>query len=164
MGRWLDLTYLFYFASHIIATLIIDAIPIYPSFLVPRLLIDINTWYIEFTKDPLLTKGQWWFKSFLFSELFFQLPFFFLALVGLWKDSPKIRLPLLVYSVHVGTTTWACLSEILLGENDPAFTNEKRYFLASVYFPYLILPIVCGTDSYLRIRKTEKITWLEKNK
>lgn len=42
-------------------------------------LTDLRQWYTREFKDPLLQDPPTWFKSFLFCELVFQLPFFPIA-------------------------------------------------------------------------------------
>ena len=54
-------------------------------FLIFSQLRNLQQWYIEEFKDPLLQNSPVWFKSFLFCELVFQLPFFPIAAYAVFK-------------------------------------------------------------------------------
>jgi hypothetical protein len=95
-------------------------------------------------------------KVFLVCELFLQLPFFFYASIGLWKGDKSIRLPLLIYASHAATTTLACISELMFGNNE-GLSESQRNFLLMVYTPYLILPLTMIIDSYKQLREVEKV-------
>jgi len=46
---------------------------------------NLLEWYTTAFEDQLMARPQPWFKSFLFAEGVFKLPFFFVALYGLLK-------------------------------------------------------------------------------
>ncbi|CAG8755159.1 8812_t:CDS:2, partial [Ambispora leptoticha] len=140
-SRPLDLVYLVYFMTHIPITILIDTYPILPKQLVPDSITRINQWYKDFTADPNYNFEPMWFMSFLIIELFLHLPFFFYAINGLVKDSPSLRLPLLIYATETATSTFAVLASLIF-EHHAALTDEKKYFLISVHLPYLFLPLV----------------------
>lgn len=96
LARPLDFIYLLYFASHIPVTLAIDFQVFYPPEWVPQVLKDALSFYIDTYKDPFMGSStpMYWFLSFIVCELLLQMPFFFIACVGLWKNSKHIRLPL----------------------------------------------------------------------
>ncbi|KAI8081326.1 transmembrane protein 6/97 [Halteromyces radiatus] len=152
LKRPLDLVYFIYFFTHIPVTLLIDFQTFYPTELVPGFLKDTRNIFIQDYKDPFLASEppHYWFLSFLYSELFFQFVFFFIACHGLWKDSLHCRLGLCIYGSHVATTVFASLFEVLFNPAHVLTTNE-RYTLACFYLPYFILPVIMLIDSYLRI-------------
>lgn len=90
-SRPLDLIYLIYFATHIPVTLAIDFQIFYPPHWVPKVLSDALAFYIDTYKDPFMGSPTtlYWFKSFICCELIVQLPFFFIACVGLVKGKKK---------------------------------------------------------------------------
>lgn len=87
ISRPLDLIYFFYFASHIPVTLAIDFQVFCPPQWVPQVLKDALTFYTETYKDPFMGSSTpvYWFLSFIVCELLVQLPFFFMACIGLIK-------------------------------------------------------------------------------
>lgn len=87
ISRPLDLIYFFYFASHIPVTLAIDFQAFCPPLWVPQVLKDVLTFYTETYKDPFMGSSTpvYWFLSFIVCELLVQLPFFFMACIGLIK-------------------------------------------------------------------------------
>lgn len=90
-SRPLDLIYFVYFATHIPVTLGIDFQLFYPSHWVPTALSDALDFYINTFKDPFMGSPTtlYWFASFICCELVVQLPFFFIACVGLLKGKKK---------------------------------------------------------------------------
>ena len=90
-SRPLDLIYFVYFATHIPVTLSIDFQVFYPPHWVPQVLTDALKFYTETYKDPFMGSPTpiYWFLSFICCELVVQLPFFFIACVGLLKGKSK---------------------------------------------------------------------------
>ncbi|KAF8817441.1 hypothetical protein BYT27DRAFT_7227145 [Phlegmacium glaucopus] len=171
-ARPLDLLYYLFFASHIPATLIIDLQALYkaPSYL--RVPIEF---YIGMSRDPLIgvVSGAFgdsshltWFKSFLFLELFFQLPVFFLGLRGLYKGSWTIYPLLALYAASTATTTLPCVFQILqtpettpetLAQNLPSITASQRLLLLSSYIPFFLIPLIMAVDMGMRVHKLVKV-------
>ncbi|KAJ7068689.1 transmembrane protein 6/97 [Mycena amicta] len=152
-SRPLDLVYFGFFVSHIFASLCIDFQPLYPQNLVPNFLRDFAAWYIRSSNDPLLKAAFGhheplpWFTSFLFLEVTFQFPVFFLAARGLWKDSQKIYVLMLIYAASTATTVWACLATIVTSTVAP----HELAMLLSSYVPFFIIPLVMTVDMAFRI-------------
>lgn len=122
-----------------------------PRDLYPVELRNLQQWYIEEFKDPLLQNPPVWFKSFLFCELVFQLPFFPIAAYAFFKGGCKwIRIPAIIYSVHTMTTLIPILSTVLLDDFSKASrfrgqgpkTFQERLFLIAVYIPYFLIPLI----------------------
>ncbi|KAI8640316.1 transmembrane protein 6/97 [Parasitella parasitica] len=157
-SRPLDLVYFLYFASHIPVTLAIDFQVFYPPQWVPQVLKDALTFYTDTYKDPFMGSSTpvYWFLSFIVCELFVQLPFFFMACIGLVKDSKYIRLPLAIYGAHVATTVLPTIAEVLLNEKLNLSTVE-RHTLIGFYAPYFILPLIMLVDSFVRVNRYIKV-------
>ncbi|XP_012582097.1 PREDICTED: transmembrane protein 97 [Condylura cristata] len=141
----------FYFLSHIPITLLLDLQAVLPHELYPVELTKLLKWYVKEFKDPLLQDPPSWFKSFLFCELVFQLPFFPIATYAFFKGGCKwIRTPAIIYAVHTITTLIPILSTFLFEDFSKASgfkgqgpkTIRERLTLASVYAPYLLIPLM----------------------
>ncbi|XP_032136976.1 sigma intracellular receptor 2 [Sapajus apella] len=140
-----------YFLTHIPVTLFLDLQAVLPRELYPVEFRNLLKWYAKEFKDPLLQELPAWFKSFLFCELVFQLPFFPIATYAFLKGSCKwIRTPAIIYSVHTMTTLIPILSTFLFEDFSKASgfkgqgpeTLHERLTLVSVYAPYLLIPFV----------------------
>ncbi|GAA5817302.1 hypothetical protein MFLAVUS_010846 [Mucor flavus] len=153
-SRPLDLIYFVYFATHIPVTLGVDFQLFYPSHWVPTALSDALDFYINTFKDPFMGSPTtlYWFASFICCELVVQLPFFFIACIGLLKDCKYIRLPLAIYGAHVATTVLPTIVEVLFNPKYDLDQTE-RLVLCGFYGPYFVLPLIMIIDSYIRINK-----------
>ncbi|KAJ7491916.1 transmembrane protein 6/97 [Mycena latifolia] len=166
-SRPLDLVYFTFFVTHIFASLCIDFQPLYPPALTPSFLTQFAEWYLRTSNDPLL-KGAFgrgddpivWFKSFVFLEVFFQFPTFFLAARGLWNDSQKIYVLILVYAASTATTVWACVATILaipgpspvtLARGIASVSADQRAMLLSAYVPFCVIPLIMTVDMAFRV-------------
>ncbi|KAG2178754.1 hypothetical protein INT43_001600 [Umbelopsis isabellina] len=115
---------------------------------------DFNAYYLREFKDPLVANARHmpWFKSFMWCEALLQLPFFFWALRGLYKDTRMTRVGLLTYGAHVTTTVIPTLAELAFGTASQAtLTATERYTLIGIYLPYLLIPATMVVDSYCKI-------------
>ncbi|RHZ49159.1 hypothetical protein Glove_529g44 [Diversispora epigaea] len=162
LSRPLDLFYFIYFVTHIPPTLLFDLHLILPIF---EFFGNINQSYKEKFNDPLFVNTPLWFYTCIYFEFFIQLPFFVYAIIGLWKDSTNIRIPLLAYSAHVVTVSSICLSVIYFG-NHEGLREDQRKFLLGAYFPYFIIPLICLIDSFSKIQRliTSNVTLEKKHK
>ncbi|CAM0139984.1 Transmembrane protein 97 [Umbelopsis sp. WA50703] len=154
LSRPLDLTYFIYVATHIPITIFLDCQSLYPLHLTPQFLKDFNAYYLGEFKDPLVAnaRNMPWFKSFMWCEAIFQLPFFFWALRGLYHDTRLTRVGLLTYGTHVATTVIPCLAELAFGTASQAtLTSAERYTLIGFYIPYLLIPVTMVVDSYFKV-------------
>lgn len=82
--------FLLYFVTHIPITALMDFQIIWGDHYPPALQ-TINTWYLASYKDPLITVKPVWFKSFIWLEAAFQMPFFFYAVYALVKKDNAMR-------------------------------------------------------------------------
>lgn len=92
-------------------------------------------WYCTEFRDPFMLRepGAPWFLSFLVCELFFQLPFFFAAVRALWTGREhSIRIPGIIYGVHVATTVIPLLAEIAFGEFSGLYHDVFGYIFICV--------------------------------
>ncbi|XP_029783674.1 sigma intracellular receptor 2 [Suricata suricatta] len=141
----------FYFLSHVPITLLLDLQAVLPRELYPVELRNLLKWYTKEFKDPLLQEAPVWFKSFLFCELVFQLPFFPIAAYAFFKGGCRwIRTPAITYSVHTMTTLVPILATLLFEDFSKASgfkgqgpeTLHERLALLSVYAPYFLIPLL----------------------
>lgn len=141
----------FYFLSHIPITLFMDLQAVLPRELYPDELTKLQKWYAKEFKDPLIQDPPSWFKSFLFCELVFQLPFFPIATYAFFKGGCKwIRTPAIIYSVHTITTLIPILTTLLFEDFSKASglkgqgpkTIRERLTLVSFYAPYFLIPLM----------------------
>ncbi|CAG8582794.1 8045_t:CDS:2 [Gigaspora rosea] len=66
---------------------------------------------------PLLATSTW------------LIPLMIYLTIGLLKDSSSVRLPMLIYSVHVSTTTFECLSELFFGDHEGLLKSQRNLLL-----------------------------------
>uniref|UniRef100_A0A7S0V657 EXPERA domain-containing protein n=1 Tax=Polytomella parva TaxID=51329 RepID=A0A7S0V657_9CHLO len=135
---FLNNVYLLFFLFHIPTTILIDSQGLIPRHLFPSWAVTLFDWHVAQNDDFLLRENRPWFKSLVYCECFIQLPFFFLASYAFLKKRNWIRIPALIYGVHVSTTMAPILYEILFGDN----FSDKRYQLALIYAPYLAIPFM----------------------
>uniref|UniRef100_A0A3B4B7K6 Transmembrane protein 97 n=1 Tax=Periophthalmus magnuspinnatus TaxID=409849 RepID=A0A3B4B7K6_9GOBI len=146
--RVLEIIFFLYFASHVPITLLIDLQALLPARLYPEQLRDVLLWYGSEFKDPMVLDPPLWFKSFIFCEALVQLPFFPVAAYAFLKGGCRwIRTPAIVYSTHTATTLIPILAHILFSTfpSEPfpgPQTQSERWFLVSVYAPYLLVPVL----------------------
>jgi len=173
-SRPIDLFYFVFFLIHIPSTLLVDCQAIWPKYLVSEFLQGIPSWYVSTSGDPLVggaigirpNAGLGWFKSFLYLEALFQLPVFFIAARGLWKDSPGIYGLLVLYGASTATTTLACLVAILdtpltsavtVSQRIISISSQQRLLLLSSYIPFFIIPLCIAIDMALRLQSLASV-------
>ena len=132
------LIFLFYFITHIPITLFVDGQAALPSSIYPSALKDLQTFYINEFKDPLMTSLPTWFQIAVWIEVLFQLPYFFLAIKWLLEGSKQFRIPTLIYSTHVSTVVTIILGCFAL---DETISLSQKMILIAIYFPYLLIPL-----------------------
>ncbi|XP_054619927.1 sigma intracellular receptor 2 [Dunckerocampus dactyliophorus] len=146
--RLLEILFVLYFVSHIPITLFIDLQAVLPGYLYSQTLKDVLNVYAEKFNDPMVLDPPAWFKSFVVCEALLQTPFFPIAAYAFFKGGCQwIRTPAIVYSTHVTTTLIPILSHILFHQfpvDSPRGpqTPHERWTLASIYAPYLFVPVL----------------------
>lgn len=102
--RWLLIVF---FATHIPITIVVDSQVVFPRHLYPHWAKALFDFHLESNMDFLFRDCRTlypyvrWIGA---CEVFLQLPFFFYAILMLWKKSNAIRVPAIVYCSHVITT------------------------------------------------------------
>ncbi|XP_063002771.1 sigma intracellular receptor 2 [Elgaria multicarinata webbii] len=145
--RVLEWLFAFYFLAHIPITLLLDLQALLPG-IYPQGLTEWLTWYIATFKDPMMADPPAWFKSFIYSEAFLQLPFFPVAAYAFWKGHCQwIRTPAIIYAVHVTTTLLPILAHIMFGDfakskHPGPDTLRERLSLVAIYIPYFLIPLL----------------------
>lgn len=135
--------FLFFFASHIPATLCIDLQALFPAFY-PQALKDLLHFYTELFNDDLMRgPHETWFRSLLVGELVLQLPFFIVAvyvLLNTEKFSGRgwFRSMCMIYGTHTATTLLPILA--CHCENGDATLMQKAMVIG-IYLPYLFFPL-----------------------
>ncbi|EPE31283.1 hypothetical protein GLAREA_12586 [Glarea lozoyensis ATCC 20868] len=142
-----DLVYLIYFIVALPIVFIMDCQAIYPPQSTPAVLTSLKEFYIRNYNDQFYVKTPQFFKTFLWFELLYQAPAMAWGIQGLYKDSPKVPLVLLPFSVKVFLTTLTCMLEFP-GWNIP---NQQKITLCTLYGPYLLLSAFMMGDMYLRL-------------
>ncbi|GKZ00592.1 hypothetical protein MPSEU_001011400 [Mayamaea pseudoterrestris] len=139
------ISFLVFFASHIVASLVIDAQAVLSSSLVPDSLQRLLSWYASTLNDPLMSKFQeiLWFRSLILCELLFQVPYFLVACSYLRRRDlvnypESFRYASIAYSSHTATTMVPILATLA---TNPVATLMERMLILSVYLPYLLFPL-----------------------
>lgn len=138
LSRALDTVFLLYFASHIPITVFVDSQSVFPAEWYPQWAKDALQWHIKTNNDHLVRDNPPWFLSLVACECFVQFPFFFVATYAFIAKANWIRIPALIYGVHVSTTMVPILAEILYGSH----SGPHSLALAGIYAPYLIVPLL----------------------
>lgn len=150
MLRLLDTIFVCYFLSHIPTTLIMDASLVLPASLYPDAIRDTQKWYVSTFKDPFMNPvtSPLWFKSFIWAELFIQVPLFLACAYGIYRSRSWVRLPSMIYAAHVMTTMMPILTLLLVGVDKDFYPAEHRpdtqatRILLGFYTPYFIIPFM----------------------
>eukprot|EP00051_Salpingoeca_urceolata_P001830 m.44436 g.44436 ORF g.44436 m.44436 type:complete len:177 (+) comp11707_c0_seq1:22-552(+) len=144
-----------FFVSHIPITLLVDIQPIMPQDLYPQEVKDLLAWYVDTYHDPWMgmRPPPAWFESFVTCELFIQLPSFFIITYALLTGGYWVRIPGIIYGIHVATTVVPLLAEILKTDYKPGHgpqTPEERYKLVGFYLPYFLFPLVTALTLWFK--------------
>ncbi|KAG0277696.1 Transmembrane protein 97 [Linnemannia exigua] len=160
-ARGKDMAMFIYFVSHIPATMLMDIVPLYPSFLAPLIqpLLEFQDYYVETFRDPFMgDRSLIWFNTFLHMEGLFQLPFFAFAAWALFHNKRSIALWICVYSAHVITTVIPILTTLNLSK-DTAFpfavSEGQKLFLTCLYTPWVLFPLWMLVECFQRVRSYE---------
>ena len=77
-----------------------------------------------------------WFRVLCWSELYIQLPFFFVGAYAHAYGKAWVQKPTIVYGLFVASTMVCILSELLLSPQ----LQHPRYLLSAFYLPYFVFP------------------------
>ncbi|KAF9915705.1 Transmembrane protein 97 [Lobosporangium transversale] len=151
-----------YFVTHIPTTILMDIVPLYPSFMKPYVqpLVQFTEYYVDTYKDPFIAdRSLIWFNTFLHMEGLIQLPIFFFAAWGLYHNKRSIALWICVYAAHVITTVLPCIATLNFGTaKDFPFhiTDKQKLFLISLYTPWFLFPAWMLYECFHRVRSNER--------
>lgn len=137
MNGFLYALYLAFFVSHIPITLFVDSQAVLPAQWYPQAALDMQAWYFDTYKDPLMMGAPIWFKSLVCSELALQLPFFFVAIYAFVARKNWIRIPAILYGSFVSATMVPILAELAM-HTAPGY---QRTMVTAFYLPYLLVPL-----------------------
>ncbi len=134
--------YLFFFASHVPITVLIDAQGAFSVFY-PKALRNLIEWYCDLFGDVLMRyPSPLWFQSVILAEVFFQLPFFLVALIVFSKEQHSypswFKTLCIMYGAHVSTTLIPILATFW---TSPQMTSTQVAMTTAVYLPYLFFPL-----------------------
>lgn len=162
-----DTIFFFFFLTHVLITVLWHSQMILPAKVYPQCLRDLTKTYSKDWQDPLnfSQKTPVWYLSIIYCEVFFQLPFHFVAIYVFWTGShfhPWFRIPSIMYSIHVATTfmpifAFLTSSETLTqchqsrGPSSCALGQTLRLKLIAVYYaPFFLIPLRLLTFSVFR--------------
>ncbi|TFK74992.1 hypothetical protein BDN72DRAFT_603502 [Pluteus cervinus] len=168
--RPLDMLYFAFLLMHIPATLLTDLYSIYPES-IARILRPLNEQYFKMSNDPLVgalagyhgptaSDHLLWFKTYIWLEVFVQLPIFAIGAWGLYKSSRLTHVLLLAYATLTCTTTLPCVVILFklpaftgqqVAQYPPAVTDAQRLILASSYVSFFMIPFVMLLDMFNRV-------------
>ena len=147
MYQGLRILLLSYFITHIPITLLVDAQIVFGE-LYPVPLQALFAWYVTSFGDIVLRESCLWLKSFIYSEVALQLPFFFYAVDALWNHTEQDKtfsVCALAYGVHVATTVLPIISTILF--SDEIQGEGERWTLVAIYLPYFGIPLFLALEA-----------------
>jgi hypothetical protein len=141
--------FLCFFISHIPITILLDSQAVTNRFH-PYAYQFLVKWYCETFGDFLMREDaeEVWFSTMVMGEVFFQLPFFFVAIKQLNKYAETedasypewFRAACLIYGSHVSTTLIPILGTFLTSGDK--MTTLQRCMTVAIYSPYLIFPFM----------------------
>ncbi|RKP31017.1 hypothetical protein METBISCDRAFT_26951 [Metschnikowia bicuspidata] len=145
-----DTFYFLYFIIHIPITILMDSSIIVPQkYLYPtqQYLVDLH---LLANKDFLLQNPPLWLKYFGAFEVFFQLPFFFIATYMLYKGSRSVLTMMSLYGFNAFFTTGMCLAYVLVEAGNHGLSTRHMLALFGLYTPYFVIPLVMMVDCSAR--------------
>ncbi|KAJ9484832.1 hypothetical protein VN97_g8516 [Penicillium thymicola] len=86
-----DWAYLLFFVTHVPIILLIDTVPLLPTFLQTNLSHDLRHFYITTYRDKFFEDPPTWFTVFIWMELLYHLPLSIWATRGLLKGNHVIK-------------------------------------------------------------------------
>jgi hypothetical protein len=144
--RW---AFLVFFSSHILFSVLVDFQGLFPSSssYYPDAIRQILLFHTDTFADPLMSDPPLWLRSFLWCELLFQWPFFFVACWMIGSSSPSsslhypdwFRCACIAYGAHAATTLVPILATLVVANGEAS--ARQRTAVTAVYLPYLVFPL-----------------------
>ncbi|KAI3655849.1 hypothetical protein MP638_007559, partial [Amoeboaphelidium occidentale] len=110
---------------------------------------DLVKWYYTKYQDPFMNPAlsPLWFRSLVVMELLLQLPLFLVLAFGIAFRKPWVRIPSMLYAVHVMTTLVPILGTLIFGEDQDMPSGvrpslQNIFWLCSFYGPYFLIPFL----------------------
>ncbi|KZN87464.1 putative membrane protein [Penicillium chrysogenum] len=144
-----DLAYLLFFVTHVPIILLIDTVPLLPSFLQTNLSHQLREFYITTYRDKFFEDPPTWFTVFIWMELLYHLPVSIWAARGLLKDHPLVPVHLLVFGIQAFITTLTSLV-VVWSWTDRSVAEKQQ--LTTLYAPYMALGGFMALDMVFRLR------------
>ena len=148
-----------FLVSHIPVTVLIDSQALFPAHYYPAFAQRAMKWYLADLQDPLvwytavhlpshtslyqvlcllqITHLPSWFKVLTWSEIYVQLPFFFVAAYAFAFGKSWIQKPTIIYGFFVASTMVCILGELALAPQP----QHSPALLCGIYLPYLLMPL-----------------------
>ncbi|KAL0479575.1 sigma intracellular receptor [Acrasis kona] len=141
LRRFGDLVVFLYFITHIPITILIDSQVLLRKSITyhPAISSVFDDYSVNF-QDKLVTNAPLWFQVFTLCELILQLPFFPVAAYAYYKGKNWIRIPAIVYGVHVVTTLIPILSTQFFDPEYRPTSNIVLLGLSAIYSIYFFIP------------------------
>ncbi|OQE18482.1 hypothetical protein PENFLA_c021G10468 [Penicillium flavigenum] len=144
-----DLAYLLFFVTHVPIILLIDTVPLLPTFLQTNLSHQLREFYITTYRDKFFEDPPTWFTVFIWMELLYHLPVSIWAARGLLKDHPLVPVHLLVFGIQAFITTLTSLV-VVWSWTDRSVAEKQQ--LTMLYAPYMALGGFMALDMVFRLR------------
>ncbi|CAI7674479.1 unnamed protein product [Penicillium palitans] len=144
-----DLAYFLFFVTHVPIILLIDTVPLLPTFLQTTLSHNLREFYITTYRDKFFEDPPTWFTVFIWMELLYHLPLSIWAARGLLKDHPLVPVHLLVFGIQAFITTLTSLV-VVWSWTDRSVAEKQQ--LTTLYAPYMALGGFMALDMVFRLR------------
>lgn len=139
-----DTIFFWFFFSHIWVTIFIDLSIINKGKTFHPKLHQLINWHVRENNDYLVGERPKYLQFFVYTELFFQLPFFIASIsYGVFNLPRNI---VIFYGLLAGGSTILCMIDIVLFGHKPYTTKplnfKEKLMLLSFYLPYAGMPLI----------------------
>eukprot|EP01119_Soliformovum_irregulare_P004106 TRINITY_DN15113_c0_g1_i1.p1 TRINITY_DN15113_c0_g1~~TRINITY_DN15113_c0_g1_i1.p1 ORF type:complete len:167 (-),score=8.41 TRINITY_DN15113_c0_g1_i1:49-549(-) len=130
-----------YCILHVFISLFCDAQAIAPASWYPHQVRSVvHDWYVPLFKDPFMSTPTPWFQSLIWAEMTVQSAYIIAGIYAFSTHKNWIRMPSILYGVHVATTMLPIFGEIFFGKNRLLTWGDKAQ-IAALYSPYFFIPL-----------------------
>ncbi|XP_054857218.1 sigma intracellular receptor 2-like [Eublepharis macularius] len=147
LTRALERLFAAFFLVHVPITVLVDLQVVWPAWH-PPVLKEFLKWFITTFKDPVMLESPVWFKSLIYCEVFFHLPFFPFAIYAFLKGDCKwIRIPAIIFAAHVTTSMVPILAHFMFHDFSGSTpvgpeTWSERLHLSAIYGLYFMFSLM----------------------
>ncbi|KAH6788965.1 hypothetical protein C2S51_003971 [Perilla frutescens var. frutescens] len=128
LGNLVDIVLFIFFLSSAIGILVIDAQICLPQHLFPPFLVELKSWYTQFSGDYLVAENPHFVVGLVWLELIFQWPLAIASLYGIAAGKSWSNTTCLLYGAST-ITTWVAILAELTRSNRASDMVLKIYFL-----------------------------------